>query len=111
MLQDTKSSKISRESNIAKFYPKNLNHAFIPKPNFEECCHEVKQKFEESRKYVVDDDIEEADNPSSFLKMIRGRTDAALSAKNEKRQVLPSRVIWDGNLERFEEFMNKMEGH
>ena len=37
MSYDTKSSKVSRESNIAKFYTKDLNHAFIPKPNFEEC--------------------------------------------------------------------------
>ena len=70
-----------------------------------------KQKFEESQKYVVEDDIEEADNPSSFMKMIRAIIDGALSAKHEKRQVLPSRVIWDGNLDRFESFRNKEEGH
>ena len=65
MSHDTKSSKVSRESNIANYYPKNLNHAFMPKPNFEECRREVKQNFEESRKYLVEDDIEEADNPNS----------------------------------------------
>ena len=76
MSHDTKSSKVSKESNISSFYPKNLNHAFMPKPNFEECRREEKQKFEESRKYVGEDDIEEADNPSRFMKMIRARTDA-----------------------------------
>ena len=45
------------------------------------------------------------------MKMIRARADAVVSAKDEKRQVLPSRVIWDGNLERLEEFRNKVEGH
>ena len=45
------------------------------------------------------------------MKMIRARTDAVLSAKDEKRQVLPSRVIRDGNLDHFEEFRNKAEGH
>ena len=35
MSHDTKSSKVSKESNISNFYPKNLNHAFMPKPNFE----------------------------------------------------------------------------
>ena len=44
------------------------------------------------------------------MKMIRARTDAALSAKDEKRQILSSRVIWDDNLDRFEEFRNKVEG-
>ena len=111
MSHDTKSSKVSRKSNIANFYPKNLIHAFIQKPNFEECRCEGKQKFEGSQSYVVEDGIEEADNPSGFMKMIRARTDAALSAKDEKRQVLPSRVIWDGNLDCFEEFRNKVEGH
>ena len=41
MSRDTKSSKVSRESIVANLYPKNLNHAFMPKPNFEECCREV----------------------------------------------------------------------
>ena len=40
MSHDTKSSKVSRESKIANFYLKNLNHAFTPKPNFEECRRE-----------------------------------------------------------------------
>ena len=87
MSHDTKSSKVSRQSNKAKFYPDNLNHAFMPKPNFEECCREEKQKYEESQTQVVEDGIEEADNPSSFMKMIRSRTDSVLSAKDEKRQV------------------------
>ena len=72
-------------------------------PNFEEFRCEVQQKFEESQSYVVEDDVEEADNPSSFMKMIRARTDAALSAKDEERQLLSSWVIWDGNLDRFQE--------
>ena len=75
MFHDTKSSKVSKESNISNFYPKNLNHAFMSKPNFEEYRREENQKFEESRKYVVEDDVEEADNPSSFMKMIKARTD------------------------------------
>ena len=73
MSHDTKSSKLLNESNIAKFYPKNLNHAFMPKPNFEECRREVKQKYEESQSYVIEDGIEEADNPRSFVKITRGR--------------------------------------
>ena len=45
------------------------------------------------------------------MKMIRARTDTSLSAKDEMRQIIPSRVIWDGNLDRFEEFRNKVEGN
>ena len=41
--------------------------------------------------------------------MIRARAEADLSAKDEKLQVLPSRVIWDRN-DRFEVFRNKVEG-
>ena len=100
----TKSSKVSRESDVVNFYPKSLNHAFMPKPNFEECCNEIKQIYEESQNYLVEDGIEEADNSSSFMKISRARTNVAL---DEKRHVLPSWVIWDGNLDRFEEIRNK----
>jgi hypothetical protein len=35
-----------------------------------------------------------------------------MSAVNdERRQVLPSNVIWDGNIDRFEAFRNNVEGH
>ena len=34
--QDTKTSKVSEGSNKHYYYPKNLNHAFLPKQNFEE---------------------------------------------------------------------------
>ena len=33
--EDTKISKISEKSNTHDFYPKHLNHAFMPKPDFE----------------------------------------------------------------------------
>jgi hypothetical protein len=38
------------------------------------------------------------------------RTDDGLSAKDEKREELPSRVIWDDSLDHFEEFRNTVEG-
>jgi hypothetical protein len=35
-----------------------------------------------------------------------------MSAKNdERRQVLPSSVIWNGTIDRFEVFRNNVEGH
>jgi hypothetical protein len=46
------------------------------------------------------------------MKMIKGRASALLSTANdERRQVLPSWVIWDRKLENFEEFKKKVEGH
>jgi hypothetical protein len=32
---DTKTSKVSEKDNPHDFYPKNFNHAFLPKPDFE----------------------------------------------------------------------------
>jgi hypothetical protein len=32
---DTKTSKVSEKANSHDFYPKNFNHAFLPKPDFE----------------------------------------------------------------------------
>jgi hypothetical protein len=32
-------------------------------------------------------------------------------ANNERRQVLPSKVIWDGTIDRFEVFRNNIEGN
>jgi hypothetical protein len=34
-----------------------------------------------------------------------------LTANDERRHVLPSKVIWDGTIERFEVFRNNVEGH
>jgi hypothetical protein len=32
---DTNASKVSEKDNLHDFYPKNFNHAFLPKPDFE----------------------------------------------------------------------------
>jgi hypothetical protein len=45
------------------------------------------------------------------MNMIKGRSQAISAANDERRQVLPSRVIWDGNIDRFEVFRNNVEGH
>jgi hypothetical protein len=43
---DTKASKVSEKDNPHDFYPKNFNHAFIPKSVFEGYRNNVKKKFE-----------------------------------------------------------------
>ena len=40
------------------------------------------------------------------MKMIKGRANALANANDERRQVLPLRVIWDGTIYRFEMFRN-----
>jgi hypothetical protein len=45
------------------------------------------------------------------MKMIKGRSQGISAANDERRQVLPSRVIWDGSIGRFELFRNSVEGH
>jgi hypothetical protein len=45
------------------------------------------------------------------MKIIKGRANVLSTSNVERRQVLPSRVIWDGNIDRFEEFRNKVDGH
>jgi hypothetical protein len=109
--QDTKTSKVSERSNKHDFYPKNLNDAFLPKPDFEGDRNSAKNEYKEHQDYLAADGYQEPDHPSTFMKMIKGRANALSTANDERRQVLPSRVIWDGSLDHFEEFRNKFEGH
>jgi hypothetical protein len=94
------------------FNPKNFNHAFLPKPAFEGYRNNAKKEFEENHDYICDEEFhQESDHPSTFMKMVKERT-RTMSAVNDKRlQVLPSKVIWDGIIDRFEVFRNNVEGH
>jgi hypothetical protein len=51
------------------------------------------------------------DHPSSFMNMIKGRSQTISAANNERRQCLPPRVIWDGSIDRFEVCRNSVKGH
>jgi hypothetical protein len=111
MSQDTKISKVSETSYKYDFYPKNLNHAFLPKSDFEGYRNSAKKEFEEQQDYLATDEYQEPDYPSTFMKMIKGRANALSTANDERCQVSSSRVIWDGNIDQFEELRNKVEGH
>jgi hypothetical protein len=91
--EDTKVSKSSKKSNVQDFYPKNLNHAFMPKPDFEGYRNDVKKMYEDNPYLLGVDEHQVPDHPSSFMNMIKGRSQAISAAKDERRQVLPSRVI------------------
>jgi hypothetical protein len=45
------------------------------------------------------------------MKMVKERTRTMSAVNDERRQVLPSIVIWDGTIDRFEVFRNNVEGH
>jgi hypothetical protein len=45
------------------------------------------------------------------MKMVKERTRRVTALNDERRQVLPSKVIWDGTIDRFEVFKNNVEGH
>jgi hypothetical protein len=45
------------------------------------------------------------------MKMVKERTRAMSAVNDERLQVLRSKVIWDGPIDRFEVFRNNVEGH
>jgi hypothetical protein len=109
---DTKASKVLEKANPHDFYPKNFNYAFLPKPDFEEYRNNSKKEFEENQNYVGDEEFhQEPDHPSTYMKIVKERTMTMSAVNDESRQVLPSKVIWDGTIDLFEVFRNNVEGH
>jgi hypothetical protein len=45
------------------------------------------------------------------MKIVKERTRTMTALNYERRQVLPSKIIWDGTIDRFEAFRNNVEGH
>jgi hypothetical protein len=69
---DTKASKVSEKDNPHDFYPRNFNHAFLPKPDFEGYQNNTKKESEENKNYVGDEEFHQApDHPSSYIKWSR----------------------------------------
>jgi hypothetical protein len=85
--QDTKTSKVSERSNKHDFYPKNFNHAFLPKPDFEGYRNNAKKEYEENQDYFAADGYQELDHPCTFMKMIKGRAHMLSTAKDERRHL------------------------
>jgi hypothetical protein len=112
LLHDTKASKVSEKDKPHDFYSKNFNHAFLPKPDFEGYRNNAKKEFEENKNYVGDEEFhQEPEHPSTFMRMVKERTRTMSAVNDERLQVLPSKVIWDGTIDRFEVFRNNVEGH
>jgi hypothetical protein len=81
---DVKASEVSEKANPHDFYPKNLNHAFLPKPDFEGYRNNAKKDFENNQDYLDEELHQESDHPSTFMKTIKGRI-RAMSAANDTR--------------------------
>jgi hypothetical protein len=63
---------ILRQANPHDFYPENFNHAFLPKPDFEEYRNNSRKEFEEIQNYIGDEEFhQEPDHPSIFMKMVK----------------------------------------
>jgi hypothetical protein len=107
----TKTSKISEKENPHDFYPKNFNHVFLPKPEFEGYRNNNKKQFDENQNYVDEESHQEPDHPSNFMKMLKERTQTMSAVNDERHQLLPSNVIWDGTIDHLEVFRNNVEGH
>jgi hypothetical protein len=45
------------------------------------------------------------------MKMVKERTRTMSAVNDKRRQVSPSKVIWDGTIDRFEVFRINIEGH
>jgi hypothetical protein len=73
---NTEISKTSAKSNAHDFYPKHLNLAFMPKPDFEGYRNEMKKTYEQEQYPSGIDDHQMPDHPSTFMKMIKGRSQA-----------------------------------
>jgi hypothetical protein len=109
---DTKTSKVSEKANPNDFYPKNFNHEFLPKPDFEGYRNNAKKEFEENQNYVGDEEFhQEPDHPITFMKTCKESPRTISDINDERRQILLSKVTGDGTIDRFEVFRNNVEGH
>jgi hypothetical protein len=116
----SKSSKLKKTSKISEyyspldFYPTNLKHTFMPKPDFEGYRKEAKKQYEGdgSSPSLLDLNLHQmSDNANIFMTKIRERSLAKIAANDERLQLLDPRVTWDASIDRFEVFRNNVEGH
>jgi hypothetical protein len=71
---DTKVSKVSEKDKPHDFPPKNFNHAFLPKADFEGYRNNARKEFEENQNYIADEEFhQKPEHPSTFIKMVKER--------------------------------------
>jgi hypothetical protein len=84
---------------------------FYPNLNLRDIGTMLRKEFEENQNYVVDEFYQHPDHSFTFMKMVKERTLSISAVNDERRQVLPSKVILDAATDRFELFRNYFEGH
>ena len=57
------------------------------------------------------DEHQMSDHPSTFMRMVKGRSHAIAAPNDKTHQVQRSRVIWHGSIDCFEDFRNNKENH
>jgi hypothetical protein len=78
--------KYQRKTNPNDFYPKNFNHTFSPKPDFEGYRNNAKKEFEENQNCIGDEEFhQEPDHPSTFMKMVKEKTQTISPVNDERR--------------------------
>lgn len=79
----------------------------MPKQAFEAYRNDVIKTYEDEQYSLGVDEHQMPDHPSTFMKMVKGRSQAISAANDERCQVLPSRVIQDTSIAvvRFSEIM------
>jgi hypothetical protein len=57
LAHDTNASKVSEKDKPHDFYPKNFNHAFLPKPYFDGYRNNAKKEFEDNQNCIGDEEF------------------------------------------------------
>jgi hypothetical protein len=55
----------------------------------------AKKEFEENQNYIGEEFHQDPDQPSTLIKIVKERTRTISAVNDERRQVLPSKVIWE----------------
>jgi hypothetical protein len=99
---DTNASKVSEKANPHDFILRTSIMHFYPNLTLKGTGNDAKKEFEENQNYIDDEEFhQESYHPSTFMKMVKERTRTMSALNDERRQVLPSKVIWDGTIDRF----------
>jgi hypothetical protein len=84
---------------------------FYPNLTLRDTGTMLRKNSKKIQNYVGDEESnQEPDHPSTFMKMVKERTRTMSAVNDERRQVLLSKVIWDGTIDRFQVFRN-VDGH
>jgi hypothetical protein len=102
---------VSEKDNPHDFYSKNFKHTFLSNPDFEGYRNNAKKEFEENQNHVGEEFHQEPNHPSTFMKTVKERVQTMSAVNDERRQVIHSKVIWNGTIDRFEVFRNYFEFH